>query len=149
MGSSLWFHELNLLLWLLLSLYSIWKNPIYSVLSELIMTRYMNLFFNPQWRLRHYEGNMFVCACISVSLCVSATAWVCTGRRGWGGYWMLLPFSFKSLIIIMKTEASISKSFPLLLQNEGETGLALRTSSREEICNLILIDWRGLFWMEW
>lgn len=149
MGSPLWFHELNLLLWLLLLLYSIWKKKKKEknlVLSELIMTWCMNLFFNPQWRLRHCEGNTFVCACIRVWERV--TTWVCAGWRGWRGYWIPLPLSFTSLIIILQTEASILKSEVLLWQKEGKSGLALRASSRETICYLIFI---GLFWwwMEW
>lgn len=83
MGSLWWFHKLNLLLWLLPSLYSIWnkrKNPTYSLLSVPIMTRCMNLFFNPQWGLRHREGNMSVCACSG--LWVRVTAWVCVCWMG-------------------------------------------------------------------
>lgn len=81
---------------------------------------------------------------------IRACLWDCKKEFALGGEGeevieCLCPLSLKSLIIILKTEASISKTF-LRLWQEGKSGLASRASSREEIYYLIFIGHWCLLW---
>lgn len=88
---------------------------------------------------------MFVCAHIP-SQCASDCMSVCwMDGEGEGGYVVPLPLSFKSLLIILQTETFFFLSWQKK-EEEGKSGLALRASSREEICYLIFIGCWCLFW---
>lgn len=134
MGSPLWLQELNLLLWLLLLLYSIWKKRkkekkiphIRSCLSWL---------WHGAWtcfltRSEDWGTVRGTCLCVRGLVGEHVTTWMCPGCRGWRGYWIPLPPSRESLIIIWKTEASIL-NFPILLCQKGGNQARPREHPRE------------------